>query len=70
MLAICETDPIGGEIPWRAAITPAMKVDATAPMPGVRTPSLPAAGAMSRAVMRPTIKQWLMRMSYREARLN
>jgi hypothetical protein len=37
--------------PLRAAITPAMKVEATAPMPGVRTPSLPVAGAICRAVI-------------------
>ena len=39
-------EPMGGVRPARAARTPAMKVEATAPRPGVRTPSLPAAGAI------------------------
>ena len=47
--AIWAIEPMGGEIPSRAAITPAIKVDATAPMPGVRTPSFPDAGAIDRA---------------------
>ena len=38
-------------IPRRGRRTPAMNVEATAPRPGVRTPSLPAAGAISRFVM-------------------
>src|SRR6266496_5748876 len=41
--------PMGRERPWRIASTPAMKVVATAPIPGRRTPSLPWAGAMGRA---------------------
>src|SRR5262249_11678058 len=40
--------PIGREISLRIASTPAMKVVATAPIPGSRTPSLPLAGAISR----------------------
>ena len=51
MWAICVIEPIGGCRPCRAASTPAMNVEATAPMPGVRTPSLPVAGAICRAVM-------------------
>ncbi len=51
MCAIWLIDPIGGCRPWRAAMTPAMKVEETAPMPGVRTPSLPVAGAICRAVI-------------------
>ena len=53
MFAIWVSEPIGGWTPLRAAITPAMKVEATAPMPGSRTPSLPVAGAICRAVMAP-----------------
>ena len=48
MWAIWLTDPIGAVRPLRAAITPAMKVDATAPMPGVSIPRRPVAGAISR----------------------
>src|SRR4051794_40049626 len=40
-------DPMGLEIPFRMASTPAMNVVATAPIPGVRMPSLPVAGRMS-----------------------
>jgi len=50
MCAIWLTDPIGAVRPLRAAITPAMKVEATAPMPGVRIPRRPVAGAISRGV--------------------
>jgi len=48
--AIWLTEPIGAVRPLRAAITPAMKVEATAPIPGVSTPRRPVAGAMSRGV--------------------
>ena len=46
MWAIWETEPSGATPVWRADRTPAMKVEATAPSPGVSTPSLPVAGAM------------------------
>ena len=55
MCAIWLIEPIGGCSPLRAEMTPAMKVDATAPIPGVRTPSLPVAGAICRAVISMTI---------------
>jgi hypothetical protein len=48
MCAICETEPIGASPERRAVITPAMKVDATAPSPGNNTPSFPVAGEMLR----------------------
>ena len=51
MCAIWLIEPMGGCSPLRAAITPAMKGEATAPMPGVSTPSLPVAGAICRAVI-------------------
>src|SRR4051812_40830020 len=41
-------DPTGTVRLWRAASTPAMKVDDTAPSPGVSTPRRPVAGAMAR----------------------
>ena len=63
-------EPIGGCRPWRAAMTPAMKVDATAPMPGVRTPSLPVAGAICRAVMSDDHKRCFTCLVNCEARLN
>ncbi|GIT45706.1 MAG: hypothetical protein Ct9H300mP12_02910 [Acidimicrobiales bacterium] len=50
MWAIWLTDPIGAVRPRRAAMTPAMKVEATAPIPGVKTPRRPVAGAMSRGL--------------------
>jgi|TARA_B100000959_G_scaffold255527_1_gene287958 hypothetical protein len=37
---------MGGAKPLRAEITPAMKVDETAPSPGVRIPSRPVAGVI------------------------
>ena len=44
--------------------TPAMKVEATAPSPGVRTPSLPVAGAMVRgSAMADRIRAHLLRCS-------
>src|SRR5918997_1831987 len=46
MWAIWVSDPIGAAPCERAARTPAMKVEATAPRPGVRTPRRPEAGAM------------------------
>ena len=51
MWAIWLIEPIGGLRPSRAAMTPAMKVEATAPIPGVSTPRRPVAGAICRAVM-------------------
>ena len=47
IVPICVSEPMGFEIPFRIASTPAMKVVATAPIPGVRMPSLPVAGRMS-----------------------
>jgi hypothetical protein len=44
MVAICVSDPIGFERPRRTLSTPAMNVVATAPRPGVSTPSFPEAG--------------------------
>src|SRR4051794_9120222 len=38
-------EPIGSPSPSLIASTPAMKVDATAPRPGIKMPSLPVAGA-------------------------
>ena len=46
MWASWVSEPIGVAVPARAASTPAMKVEATAPMPGVSTPRRPVAGAM------------------------
>ena len=46
MCAIWLTDPMGAARPFRAAITPAMKVEDTAPIPGVSIPSFPDAGSM------------------------
>ena len=43
---ICVSDPMGLAMPLRIASTPATKVVATAPMPGIMTPSLPLAGSM------------------------
>ena len=47
MVPIWVSEPMGLEIPRRIASTPAMKVVATAPIPGVRMPSLPVAGRIS-----------------------
>ncbi len=44
---ICVSEPMGLETPRRMASTPAMKVVATAPMPGIMMPSLPLAGLIS-----------------------
>ena len=41
IVPICESDPMGLASPWRTASTPAMSVVATAPMPGIITPSFP-----------------------------
>ena len=43
---ICVSEPIGLARPLRMASTPATKVVATAPMPGIITPSFPFAGSM------------------------
>jgi hypothetical protein len=40
------SEPIGAPNPRRTASTPAMKVEVTAPMPGIRMPSFPSAGAI------------------------
>src|SRR5215510_7260059 len=53
MVPICVSDPMGSAIFWRTASTPAIKVVATAPMPGIITPSLPLAGAMRLACLLP-----------------
>src|ERR1700735_4303823 len=46
MVAICEVEPMGLAKPRRIASTPAIRVVATAPMPGIMTPSFPVAGLM------------------------
>jgi hypothetical protein len=46
MVAICVTEPIGLATPRLMASKPAIKVVVTAPMPGINTPNLPAAGAI------------------------
>ena len=43
-MPIWVSDPMGLAIPLRTASTPATKVVATAPMPGIMMPSLPLAG--------------------------
>src|SRR6185437_1302970 len=40
IVPICVSDPMGLAIPLRTASTPATKVVATAPMPGIMMPSL------------------------------
>src|SRR5437867_4299959 len=50
MVPICVRDPMGSAIFCRTASTPAMNVVATAPMPGIITPSLPLAGEILLAV--------------------
>src|SRR6185503_21280680 len=52
MVAICVSDPIGLERPRRTFSTPAMRVVATAPRPGVRMPILPVAGRIVGGVER------------------
>ena len=51
MWAICATEPSGSSPVRREWRTPAITVDATAPMPGIKTPSLPVGGAIVRAVV-------------------
>src|SRR5580704_12363513 len=46
IVLICEVEPMGLARPRRTASTPAMRVVATAPMPGIITPSFPVAGLM------------------------
>ena len=46
MVPIWVSEPMGWPMPALMASTPAITVVATAPMPGMRTPSLPVAGAM------------------------
>src|SRR5713101_3667691 len=46
MVASCVSEPVGCATPFRTSSTPAIKVVLTAPMPGVRTPSLPLGGAI------------------------
>ena len=48
MVPIWVIDPMGDPWPRFVSSTPAMRVEATAPRPTVRTPSLPSAGAMVR----------------------
>jgi hypothetical protein len=52
MVAIWVSEPIGVDKPRRTRSTPAMKVVATAPRPGVKMASLPVAGAMFAGVPR------------------
>ena len=47
MVPIWVSEPMGFEIPRRIASTPAMKVVATAPIPGSKIPSFPVAGRIS-----------------------
>src|SRR6202158_3930416 len=42
----CVSEPTGSPSPRLIASTPAMKVVETAPIPGIRTPNLPSAGAI------------------------
>src|SRR5260370_11884152 len=46
IVASCVSEPVGCATPLRTSSTPAIKVVLTAPMPGVRTPSLPLGGAI------------------------
>ena len=46
MVASWVSEPMGSPSPCLTASTPAMKVEVTAPMPGMRTPSLPLAEEM------------------------
>src|SRR5688500_16000311 len=46
MCASCVSDPIGSARPRRTASTPAIKVVATAPIPGKRMPNRPEAGSI------------------------
>src|SRR5215469_15914250 len=46
MVPICEVEPMGLASPRRMASTPAIRVVATAPMPGIMTPNFPVAGLM------------------------
>jgi hypothetical protein len=46
---ICVSEPIGFAMPLRTASTPATKVVATAPIPGIMMPSFPFEGSMSPA---------------------
>ncbi len=46
MVPIWVREPMGWAIPLRTASTPATNVVATAPMPGIITPSLPLAGSI------------------------
>ena len=48
MVPIWVIDPMGDPWPRFVSSTPAMRVEATAPRPTVRTPSFPSAGAMVR----------------------
>jgi hypothetical protein len=52
MVPIWVSDPIGCASPLRTACTPATNVVATAPMPGIITPSFPSAGAIALAAKR------------------
>jgi hypothetical protein len=50
MVPIWDIEPMGLAKPRRTASTPAMRVVATAPMPGIMIPSFPVAGLMLAAV--------------------
>ena len=51
IVPICVSEPMGEANPCRAASTPAYNVVDTAPMPGVRMPRRPTAGAIVGEVM-------------------
>src|SRR3990170_5824139 len=55
MVASCVSEPYGLARPRRASSVRAMKVEATAPSPTQRTPSLPFAGTGGRAVLSTTL---------------
>ena len=67
MVPICVSEPMGCAIPLRTASTPATNVVATAPMPGIITPSLPLQ-ARSRAVSGAAVR-FVWRISLRPSRL-
>src|SRR5437868_4937468 len=46
MVPICVSEPTGSASPLRASRTPAIIVVATAPSPGISTPSFPSAGSI------------------------
>ena len=62
MVPICVIEPMGLEIPFRTASTPATNVVATAPIPGIMMPSLPFAGATSSQLVLPLFFEQLLDM--------